>query len=327
MRRNKYNFLFMIGLILTLGLTSAFAMGGKNDKKKKQDRPKNTGILSVKASPAALPVKVDGQLVGMSGVGDSAEFYLTPGIHLIEIEGPNGQRLTKEINVIKNVKNCICLNVVETKTTRPCPYNINVSGPDRVNDGDLVTFIATDSAATTAISSTAVNYTWRVSPESARITSGLGTSSITVDTTGLGGQTLTAEVDAWDGVYDANCRQRESVNTEVIPVIPPVIPTVALFDEFPSIAFDDDKARLDNLVIELQNNQDNVAYIIMYQGTDGRGKRADMDKLTTRTIDYLVNTRGVDPRRITIIQGGTRPVTTYQIYIVPPDAPIPTPNQ
>lgn len=315
----------MFGLILTLGLTSVFAAG--NDKKKKQKRPKNTGILSVKATPNALPVRVDGQLLGMSGVGDAAEFYLTPGIHLVEIEAPNGQKFVKEINFVKNVKNCICLNVVENTTTRPCPYNIVVDGPDRVEEGDLITFSARDLAATTAISPVAINYRWRVSPASARITSGLGTSAITVDTTGLGGQTVTAEVDAWDGVYDANCRQRISVNTEVFRLPPPEPKVPILFDEFPSIAFDDDKARLDNLVIELQNNPDSMGYIILYQGTDRRGQRTNMDQLQRRTIDYLVKTRGVDPRRITIIRGGTRPVTTYQIYIVPPGAPIPTPNE
>ncbi len=326
MRRNRYKILFVIGLILTFGLTSIFAAGGSNDKKKKQDRPKNTGILSVKATPNALPVKVDGQVVGMSGITEGAEFYLTPGIHLVEIEGPNGQRFTKEINIVKNVKNCICLNVVENTISRPCPYNIVVDGPDRVNDGDLITFSARDLAATTAISPVAVNYTWKVTPSTARITSGLGTSAITVDTTGMGGRGITAEVTAWDGVYDANCRQIKSVYTDVARLELPPIET-PLFDEFPSIAFDDDKARLDNLVIELQNNQDNMGYVIIYQGTDRRGQRTNMDKLQQRTLDYLVKTRGVDPRRLTIVRGGTRPVTTYQIYIVKPGGPIPDPNE
>ncbi len=327
MRRNKYTFLFVIGLILTLGLTSAFAATGKNDKKKKQKRPKNTGILSVKATPNALPVKVDGKLVGMSGTTEAAEFYLTPGIHLVEIEGPNGQKFTREINIVKNVKNCICLNVVEKKTTRPCPYNIVVDGPDRVNEGDLITFSARDLAAATAVSAVAINYAWKVTPSSARITSGLGTSAITVDTTGLGGRTISAELDVTDGVYDASCRQRIAVSTSVEKLPEPEPPKPQLFDEFPSVAFDDDKARLDNLVIELQNNQDNLGYIIIYQGTDRRGQRTNMDRLQKRTLDYLVKTRGVDPRRVTIVRGGTRPVTTYQIWIIPPGATIPVPNE
>ncbi len=40
------------------------------------------------------------------------------------------------------------------------------------------------------------------------------------------------------------------------------------FDEFESLAFDDDKARLDAFAIELQNQPDSQGYIIMYQGTD-----------------------------------------------------------
>jgi hypothetical protein len=313
--------------MLTLGLTSAFAAGGKGDKKKKQKQPKNTGILSVKATPTALPVKVDGKIVGMSGTTEGAEFYLTPGVHLVEIEGPNGQKFTREINVVKDVKNCICLNVVEKKTTRPCPYNIVVDGPNRVEEGSLITFSARDLAAASAISAVALNYAWKVTPSSARITSGLGTSAITVDTTGLGGQTVAAELEVTDGVYDASCRQRIAVNTSVEKLPEPEPEKPQLFDEFPSIAFDDDKARLDNLVIELQNRPDQLGYIIMYQGTDRRGQRTNMDRLQKRTLDYLVKTRGVDPRRVTIVRGGTRPVTTYQIWTIPPGATIPIPNE
>ncbi len=54
------------------GFDDRFA-GGNDDKNK---RPKNTGILTVKTTPIAYPVRVDGQVVGMSGVDTAAEFYL-----------------------------------------------------------------------------------------------------------------------------------------------------------------------------------------------------------------------------------------------------------
>lgn len=323
MRNNrKFTLMFVIGMILSLGLAGAtFAAGG--EKKKKQKRPKKTGILSVTTTPSALPVKVDGQMVGMSGVGTAADFYLTPGLHLVEIESPDGQVFRREINVVKNVKNCICLNVVETVDKKPCPYDIRVDGPETVTEGSLATFVARN------ISGTAppLNYKWSVSPASAVITTGAGTSAITVDTTGLAGRTLTVELDVNDGVYDATCAQRVAVDTFIPPPPPVEDPVCILFDEFPFRSFDDDKARLDNLAIEMQNSPSWNAYIIMYQGTDRRSKRSgQVSKLSTRALDYLVKVRGVDPSRITVVRAGARPTTTYQFWLCPPGAELPTPN-
>lgn len=322
MRNSRYTFLVILGLMLTLGLTSAFAAEGNNDKNNKK-RPKNTGILSVKSTPQAMTVKVDGQVVGMSGTTEGAEYYLTPGIHLVEVEGPNGKTFSKEINIVKNVKNCICLNVVETTTSKRCPYDISVSSPDSVRDGDLVTFATLNAVSGGTL---ALNYLWKVTPSSARVTSGLGTQSITVDTTGLGGQTITAELVATDGIYDESCRQRIVGSTYVQAVEVRVPPKAYLFDEFPTLSNDDDKARLDGLAIELQNNPNVQAYIIMYSGTDKRSQTRTPERLSRITLDYLVKERGVDPSRLTIVQGGTRQTTTYQMWLVPPGASTPVPN-
>ena len=321
MQNSRYKFFVILGLMLTLGLTSAFAASG-NDKKKKRKRPKNTGILSVKSTPEAMTVKVDGQVVGMSGTTEGAEFFLTPGVHLVEIEGPNGKTFSKEINVVKNVKNCICLNVIKKVTTKNCPYDISVTNPDVVQDGDLITF-ATLNAVTGGAA--ALSYLWKISPSNARVTSGLGTPSITVDTKGLGGQIVTAELEVTDGVYDASCRQRVVGSTVVNQPPPP--PKPRPFDEFPTISNDDDKARLDGLAIELQNNPNDQGYIIMYRGTDRRSQSRTPEKLSRMALDYLVRERGVDPSRLTIVLGGTRPTTTYQMWLVPPGATTPVPNE
>jgi hypothetical protein len=135
MRNIKFSYLIVIGFILTLGLSNVFASG--NDDKK---RPKNTGVLSIKTTPVAYPVKVDGQVIGMSGVDAPAEFYLAPGTHRIEVEGPSGQMFSKEIEIRKDVKNCVCLKIIEETTKRPCPYDIQLDGPERVIEGDLITF-------------------------------------------------------------------------------------------------------------------------------------------------------------------------------------------
>jgi len=318
MRNIKYSFLLMLGLMLTCGLTDAVAQRSDNRNKP----PKNMGTLTVKTTPVAYPVKVNDQLLGMSGVTTPAEFYLPPGTHRLAIEGPNGKTFTKEIEIIRNAKNCVCLKVVEEVISRACPYNVQLSGPDRVMDGDLITFASLNSVTD---SPTPVNYVWTVSPSNVRITSGLGTPSITVDTAGFGGQTITADLDVNDGVYDANCRQKISVPT--IVENRPLPPTARRFDEFPSTSFDDDKARLDAFAIELQNNPDSQGYIIMYQGTDRESLRnRKVSILTKRTLDYLVKARGIDPRRIQIVDWGTRLKTTYDLWIVPPGAQPPVPQ-
>ena len=315
----RYNFLFVIGMLAILGLNSVTARAA-DDKNK---RPKNTGILSVKTSPQSYQVKVDGQIVGMSGTVDAAEFYLAPGLHTVEVAGPAGTApFTKQIDVKKDTRNCICLKTIEHTNKRPCPYDVRVDGPENVLENDLITFAAFNSATASAVP---LNYLWRVSPDTAKITSGLGTPSITVDTTGLGGQTVTAELDVSDGSpNDAKCRQLNSVKTTIGK--PPVIVS-RKFDEFEARTFDDDKARLDNLAIELQNSPDTQAYIILYQGTDKNSLRLrNADKLSQHAVDYLVKTRGVDPRRIVVTKWGSRPQTMYEIWIIPPGAQPPVPQ-
>lgn len=322
MRHFRFNFLFVVGLILILGLATVFAAESGGDKNKNK-RPKNVGILSVRTTPAAYQVRVDGQVVGMSGVSTGAEFYLAPGMHRVEVEGANGQTFSRDIEIRRDQKNCVCLKVVENSTSRPCPYDIVVSGPDRVVEGDLITFASTNKVTTGAIP---VIYSWAVTPGNLNITSGLGTSAITVDTTGFGGQTVTADLDVNDGVYDARCRQRISVPTIVERLPKPPAPQYARCDIFESQSFDDDKARFDNCTLQLQSIPDSQIYIILYQGTDKFSQANTADKLGKRTLDYLVKTRGVDPRRIQIVKWGTRPRTSYEIYIIPPGAQPPVPN-
>ncbi len=316
MQKNRYNFLLFVVLMLGLSVVNSFG-SGTDDKNR---RPKNSGILSVVTSPSAFPVKVDGQVVGMSGVSTPAEFYLTPGLHRVEVEGPNGQTFSKELEIRRNAKNCICLKIVEQNISRPCPYDVRVDGPEKVLEGDLITFAAFNAVTASEIP---LNYKWTVTPENVRITSGQGTPAITVDTTGMGGQTVRADLDVWDGAYDAKCRQQISVPT-VVEKQP--VPEATRCDIFESRAFDDDKARFDNCVIELQNRPDSQLYIIVYQGTDKASTTNNADKLSKRTLDYLVKTRGVDPRRISIINWGTRPKTTFEIWIIPPGAQPPVPQ-
>ncbi len=313
MRHSGYKFSVVLGLLLAFGVAAAFASSPVDDKGK---RPKNTGVLSIRTTEEAYPVIVNGQYVGMSGVATGAEFFLTPGFHMVEVTGPDGKVWRKEIEIRRDQRNCICLKIVRETIRTPCPYRFYLEGPDRVTEGDLITFAAIN-AGTAPIP---LRYAWKLSPNGT-IRNGLGTPSITVDTTGMGGRTITAELDVNDDVYDSRCRQVISVPTE-ITVIPPVEEAKPFpCDEFEAKTPDDDKARFDNCVIQAQNTPDSQLYVIIYPGTDRASvTRNTYDRLSKRTLDYMVMERRFDPRRIQIVRGNSRVKTTYEIWIVPPGA-------
>ncbi len=311
MRVNRYNFLFVIGLVMMLGVSSVFA--GGNDKK----IPKDMGVLNVKTTEVSYPVKVNGQYVGMSGVGTGADFYLKPGIYTVEVAGPDGKVWKDDIEVFKGRKNCICLKIIRETTSKACPYRFTLDGPTRINEGDLVTFAAINQGTAPV----PIKYAWRVS--NGRVTSGLGTSSITVDSTGIGGSTINAELDVNDDVYDNRCRQVISVPTDVVRIPPeePKVPLPFRCDEFAATVPDDAKARFDTCVIQAQNTPDAQIYVIIYPGTDRVSMgRNTYDRLSKFTLDYMVKNRGFDPRRIQIVKGSNRARSTYEIWIVPPGA-------
>jgi hypothetical protein len=163
-----------------------------------------------------------------------------------------------------------------------------------------------------------------VSPPAARILSGVGTPTITVDSSGLGNKRMTAILVVDDGSGDRACRQTAQAATGVggLPNITPP----KRFDEFPSIAFDDDKARLDNLAIELQNNPGATGHVVAYAG---RGSRAgEADRMGRRAIDYLTTARGISRDRLVFVNGGYREANSFELWVVPQgaDAPRPTPH-
>jgi hypothetical protein len=172
----------------------------------------------------------------------------------------------------------------------PCP-TVAVSCPDSVEQGAAITFSANVGSG----GPSNVTYNWSVSAGS--ISGGQGSSSITVDTAGLGGQTVTATLEL--GGLDPSCTRTASCSTSVKP--PPAQPVCTEFDKYGNIKFNDEKARLDNFAVELQNKVGSTGYIIGYGTCEGEGlARAN------RAKDYLVNTRGIDAGRIMVVDGGCR---------------------
>ena len=93
-------------------------------------------------------------------------------------------------------------------------------------------------------------------------------------------------------------------------------------DEFGEIQRDDEKARLDNFAIALQNEPGAQGYIITYAGRRSRPGYTQRHGAFAR--DYLVNTRGIDASRIVTLDGGYRESVAIELWIVPPGATPPS---
>ena len=316
----SYSGIIKVAITLAIAMSFGLACTSTTAYAKKK-RKVNYGQIEITTNPGGFPLRIDGKPEGNTST-DVRVIELEPGHHNIEITLPNGGRWVREFEIELGRKLCVTVNYHPKKYTvakSPCPYPVNLSAPATVNDGDLITFTSDVAYG----GSGALNYTWTITPSQARIVSGAGTPTITVDSTGLGGQRITATLVADDGSGDPLCRQRAQASTNVtLKTVPP--PECKQFDQFPVISFVDEKARLDNLAIELQNSPDAQAYIIVYAGRSSRSGQADM--LIRRTTDYLVTQRGIDSRRITILNGGYRDSDFIEIWICPPGAKLPQPT-
>ena len=156
-------------------------------------------------------------------------------------------------------------------------------------------------------------YNWTVS--AGTIIEGQGTGTIKVDTKGLSGETVRATLSM--GGYTLEC----SADCAVTIPLPKL--TSHKFDEFPDISRNDEKARLDNFAIELQNDPTATAYVIVYPGKTS--KRGDVQHHSSRIVEYLVHSRGLDERRIVTLIGTTRDQLHVELWVTPQGAAPPTP--
>jgi hypothetical protein len=189
-----------------------------------------------------------------------------------------------------------------------CP-SLSVSGGGQVKPGEPMSFTANVSGGTASD----ITYTWSVSQGT--ISSGQGTPSITVDTTGLSSTSITATVTI-GGSLCAECPRNGSETGSVINN-----PQARLIDEFGKLPDDEVKARVDALYVALGNEPDAQGYIINY-GTDK--EIAAREKQITKAINFLKK----DASRITMVRGGANPngagVWT-KFWIVPAGAANPNP--
>jgi hypothetical protein len=228
---------------------------------------------------------------------------LAPGTYTASVEVDDGCGCISFSSTTVTIANCS-----DCVPDLVCPQ-LSVTCPSAVKAGEPATFTAAFTQGTPVVSET---YNWTVS--AGTITSGQGTSSITVDTAGVGGGSITATVEV--GGVDPSCNRTASCTVQVEPV-----PVARKFDEYGNIRFNDEKARLDNYAIQLQNNPTDRGTIIGYGACEGEGlTRAN------RAKDYLVNTRGIDAGRIDTVDGGCRSALHVELWLVPSGAAAPAPD-
>ena len=128
-----------------------------------------------------------------------------------------------------------------------------------------------------------------------------------------------------DGSGETLCRQTAQAST-FIPSPPKRDIVGREFDVCRNCSYDDQKARLDNLAVELQNDPSTTTYVIAYGGRTSAVGQAD--RLLARARDYLVTQRGIDASRIVLINGGFREEDNVELWLAPQGAtpPKPTPT-
>jgi len=228
---------------------------------------------------------------------------VTPGTYTSTVEVDDGCGCVAFSSTTVTVAGC-------TNCVPPCPQ-ISISCPtDQVTAGTPATVSVNLSGGDPNAS---VTYNWTVS--AGTISSGQGTPNITIDTTGQAGQNITATVEI--GGLAPECDHTRSCSFSVAGLPP----TCTKFDEYSDLKFNDEKARLDNFAIQLQQQPGAQGYYVIFGSCDG-----EADQRSQRAVDYLVNTRGIDRGRITVVNGGCRETLTIELWICPTGAAAPTPN-
>ena len=301
-------------LVFLLLLTAAFFTFAASAEVSAKPKKAKYGTIKILTNPGGLLLTIDGKVLGETTT-EYRSFDLNPGLHNVSVALPNGKMWTREIEVPAGRVKCVVVNYrpLPPLPKSPCPYPVNVSAPKTVNEGEIITFAADVEYSGTS----GLRYVWTVSPSRARVISGAGTPTINVDSTGLGGQRVIATLAVDDGSADPSCRQTaQSVAVVTAPERKVIV--AREFDECNNCTFDDQKARLDNLVVELQNDPSTRAYIIAYGGRTS--PLAQVEILMKRARDYIIEQRGIDAARITTLNGGFREDDSVELWVVPSGA-------
>lgn len=258
----------------------------------------NARATSQSGSPLRYKWATDGGRLTGDGANTSWDLSgLQPGVYRATLEVDSGSDET-----------CAAFSsaaVVVTDCPPPppsCP-TVRIDCPDSVAPDRLVTFSANVSGGSALL---APIYNWTVN--AGHIIEGQGTPTIRVDPAGIGGQTLTASLDV--RAAGLSCPASCAVSVPVPKL------ECRKFDEFPRIPRNDEKARLDNFAIDLQNTPGSTAYVILYPAREAR--QGETEQHANRIVDYLVSYRGIDASRIIKLMGPIGPALRVELWTCPP---------
>ena len=301
-------------------LTFTFAALHQSSTVEAKAKRAKYGTLKILSVPGGLPISVDGKSFGTTTTEYRA-IDLEPGSHAVDITMPNGEHWNRQIELGAGRIKCVTVKYkpVPAVAKSPCPFPVNVSGPTAITEGDIITY----QSAANYTGTSGLKYNWTVNPSNARIISGAGTPTITVDSTGLGGQRISATLIVDDGSGDQMCSQSAQAFTDVPAPVKKVL-AAREYDTCESCSYDDQKARLDNLSVELQNDPTTTTYLFAYAGRTSKSGTAE--RLIARAKDYLVMQRGIDASRIVSANGGYREEDSLEVWIVPRGAKPPQPR-
>lgn len=302
-------------------ITAAFVAASASSTVQAKPKKASYGTIKILSTPGGLPISIDGKSYGNTTT-DYRSIDLDPGLYTVVITLPTGQKWTREIALPAGRIKCIVLNYRPSPpppTKVPCSLQVNISAPSQVNEGEIITYTADVANG----GSSNLTYRWTVNPANNRIVGGAGTPTITVDSTGFGGQRIKATLVVDDGSADLSCRQTAQASTSVRA---PEKRTIVghEFDTCCSCSSDDLKARLDNLAVELQNDPTTSTYVFAYGGRTSQAGQAD--RLLLRARDYVVTQRAIDASRIILVNGGYREEDCVELWIVPRGATPPKPS-
>ena len=262
-------------------------------------------------SPGGYPIKYKWSTTAGTISGEGAVVTwnlagLTPGYHKASLDiqsvGSEGScQAFSSISVLVNP--CPVVKPVCPAIEIVCPTTVAIDQP--------LTFSSRSTGGVPANINPV--YTWSVS--AGKIIEGQGTDTIKVDTTGLAGQAVRATLSM--GGYILEC----SADCAVTMPLPKIIGD--RFDEFPDISRNDEKARLDNYAVALQSDPTATGYVIVYPGRTS--KRGDVQHHSSRIVEYLVHSRGLDERRIVTLVGAPREELKVVLWVAPQGAAPPIP--
>jgi hypothetical protein len=240
----------------------------------------------------------------------------------VDTSGLSGQTLGAQLTV-EFGRQCPpfvggCQVIVSGLTAPACP-SVVIECPTASQE-EGAPLILTVHVKNAAINSS-LEYRWVVS--SGSIKSGQGTPTIVLDTSGLGGRTITALVEVQG--FAPTCERTASCSFTVKQRVPDVTPTPAaqityvpshMIDSYGTISVAEENERLRKFAAELKKETGAKGHILAYGPRSYPNLKALLDELT-RAKAFLVETLGIGGERVTTGDLGARANRRVELWLEP----------